>query len=917
MSLSASGRKKVRSLLKVAKLMALCCSIGFTAETQAAILTWDTVPGNGTVTGGVGTWNTTNSNWTTDAGATNISWPTTGTDNDAVFGGTGGAVAIAAGGVTANEITINTTGYSLTTGPLTLNGNTPTITVTTGTSTISSLITGTGGLTKAGSGTLQLTTATNAYKGDVFVNAGTLNLNGAGNFIPDSALLTIASGATVTSTAHNEAIGALTGAGTWAGGAGGGQLAVLGNQDASFSGTVSHSNGNAWTKSGTSIQTLSGSSSSTAGVVVQGGTLRLDFAARAGLTNIINNNPLTMAGGTLSAIGKDAVINSQAVSSTTFYLGSNTISATSGSGGTMNITLAAISRNVGSTVNFSIPASGSISTTTTNTNGILGTWATIGSGASTQYATGGGAIAGLTGTTAVNADAMTTATVNYEYSLAGGTDPLTAARTAHTIRYSGAGQVIDLGATGAFNLTANGILNAGTGTLTIQRSGTSTGTLIAGSNNELIVNTANSDINISTPISGSARLTKTGSGTLSLSGTNSYTLPTAITQGVLSVNSLTNGGSGSTLGASANIAANLLINGGTLRYTGNGANSTDRLFTLGTEGGTLDASGANTMTFSNTGSIAFFTDTSNATRRVGDSEHVLTLTGSGNGSLAAVFGNQSGGLVNPDSKLVKSGTGTWTLTAASSYTGSTTINGGTLNVMGTLAGNGPASILMAAPDDDITDNPVLSRRVLAGASYTLGSATGLGSTAVSLDALTTGTTASILAGTNSSALPVNVTMQWRMRMPTEALASNSNAVLSDVVDLKGTGSDVFLLEMSYNDAALNALSLNENSIAISGELRLGWFDKDTNQWTTAVDGNTSGSSHFEGPISSATFLASLGASPLSSKLGSYGVDPTTDTVWAVLNHNSEFAVIPEPSTWAILVCGGVLMIGLRRKTAKN
>ncbi|QDU90404.1 Autotransporter-associated beta strand repeat protein [Pirellulimonas nuda] len=71
----------------------------------------------------------------------------------------------------------------------------------------------------------------------------------------------------------------------------------------------------------------------------------------------------------------------------------------------------------------------------------------------------------------------------------------------------------------------------------------------------------------------------------------------------LSVSSLANGGVASSIGSSSSAAANLYVQGGTLRYEG-AATSTDRLLTIGTRGGTIEASGSGAVTFSNTGAIA-------------------------------------------------------------------------------------------------------------------------------------------------------------------------------------------------------------------------------------------------------------------------------------------------------------------------
>jgi fibronectin-binding autotransporter adhesin len=174
-------------------------------------------------------------------------------------------------------------------------------------------------------------------------------------------------------------------------------------------------------------------------------------------------------------------------------------------------------------------------------------------------------------------------------------------------------------------------------------------------------------------------LIKAGTGTLVLSGTNTYSGATTVNAGVLSVSSLANGGSNSNLGSSSNAATNLVLNGGTLQYTGS-AISTDRLFSVGTSGGTLDASGSGAVNFTNTGLMGFNSQTGTRT---------LTLTGTNTGSntIAAVIGNNSG-----STSLVKSGNGEWVLSATNTYSGTTTVNAGTLFVNGSLASGSAVTV---------------------------------------------------------------------------------------------------------------------------------------------------------------------------------------------------------------------------------
>ncbi|TPK44216.1 autotransporter outer membrane beta-barrel domain-containing protein [Mesorhizobium sp. B2-5-4] len=167
-------------------------------------------------------------------------------------------------------------------------------------------------------------------------------------------------------------------------------------------------------------------------------------------------------------------------------------------------------------------------------------------------------------------------------------------------------------------------------------------------------------------------VTKVGTGTQILSGASTYVGATRISRGVLSTPLLANGGAASGIGASASAAANLILDGGMLQYTGSGV-STNRQFTLTTNGGAIDASGSGALTFSDTGSVALS----------GAGARTLTLTGSNTGAnaLSSVLGDTGG-----PTTLVKSGLGTWVLTGSNSYTGSTLVTAGTLLVDGDQSG---------------------------------------------------------------------------------------------------------------------------------------------------------------------------------------------------------------------------------------
>jgi fibronectin-binding autotransporter adhesin len=174
-------------------------------------------------------------------------------------------------------------------------------------------------------------------------------------------------------------------------------------------------------------------------------------------------------------------------------------------------------------------------------------------------------------------------------------------------------------------------------------------------------------------IDGSGGLTKLNNGTLTLSGgVNNYTGVTTVGGGNLVVNTLANGGAVSDIGSSGNSATNLVLNGGTLQYVGAAANI-DRQFSLGTSGGTLDASGAGALALTSTKSVNLS----------GSGAHALSLQGNlaDTNTLSANLGDSSAATT-----LTKNGLGTWILLGTNTYTGVTTIHNGVLQI-----GNGGGS----------------------------------------------------------------------------------------------------------------------------------------------------------------------------------------------------------------------------------
>lgn len=168
-------------------------------------------------------------------------------------------------------------------------------------------------------------------------------------------------------------------------------------------------------------------------------------------------------------------------------------------------------------------------------------------------------------------------------------------------------------------------------------------------------------------IGGSGSFTKSGSSTLTLAGgVNNYSGATVLSGGTVSVGVLANGGVASDIGAASSAATGLVLDSGTLQYTGAGASS-DRLFSLTTGGGSISAAGSGALTLNNAGAVALS----------GSGARVLTLAGTSAdaNTLAASLADSGGATA-----LIKSGSGKWILSGNNTYSGATTIANGMLQV---------------------------------------------------------------------------------------------------------------------------------------------------------------------------------------------------------------------------------------------
>ena len=132
---------------------------------------------NGSVNGGAGTWSLAATNFANVDGLFNLAWSNQTGPSGTVgnFAGTAGTITLA-DDLSFGTLNFLTGGYVLTGGSLNMDGGT--ISVTTGEARIESLLSGAGGLTKLGTGTLTLT-GSNTYTGLTSVTGGTLAVNGS------------------------------------------------------------------------------------------------------------------------------------------------------------------------------------------------------------------------------------------------------------------------------------------------------------------------------------------------------------------------------------------------------------------------------------------------------------------------------------------------------------------------------------------------------------------------------------------------------------------------------------------------------------------------------------------------------------------------------------------------------------------
>lgn len=865
--------------------------LGIAGSASGQTITWTNATANGF-------WDLTSSNWLT-AGSPST-WSNGGT---ALFDNTVPAATVSLNSpITVSGITFNTSGWTIAataTNKLTFNNGSVLNAAVTGTNTISGpvILNGSlgvaqsvsgakvnlsGAITVAGSTSLDFSPAVSSSQTPILgLTGGSTGIAGTGTLsILDSAYSGSGSANTVIVPALSGAASAFTGtvnvgsgvkfngsnviktAGSTIAISSGGQMVL---PSAQYNGAITI-NGNGWNGESTSLMygalrlgTSGGSYSS---------AITLGSDAAIGANNITT---ATLSGNITGSHQLSILWNSDTSTGTTYTL---TLSGNNSYGSTYVNSIARVGDGIrvvkaGSATAFS---SGAM----TIDNGIV-----MLNGFNYAFANLSSSSASATGGVLQNGSAATAMSVTL------GSDNADKSYYGSIIDGSSASLALNKTGTGTLTLAGANTYSGGTtitaGTLQIGAGGT-TGS-IAGditNNGTLAFNRSNAYA-YSNTISGAGSVVKKGSGALSLSGNNSYSGVTTVNGGTLSIGSIANGGSASSIGQSSSSAANLVLDGGSLQYTGAGQSS-NRLFSIGTNNGTIDSSGGGAVNFTNTGTMGFNGQTGART---------LTLSGSNTGSntLSASIGNNGGATA-----LVKSGSGAWILNGSNTYTGSTTVGGGTLIIGGAGAISSSTSISVAnSAALDVSAVP---------SGYTIGSGQTMTNNGTVNGALKV---SGLLGGTGVSGA-VTVNGGGKLVVNSATLTTGNLSVLS---------------------AGELALTIDTSAVT-AGKVTTGNFSLDlgnaSNLTITDIGGNLSmadgttftivdyagsvwngGLFTFNGNVVADDGLIASGTNTFQVSYN--GLDGLTPSL--------TLSVVPEPAPWAMVLAGLGLLVGLRRRSRLN
>ena len=487
----------------------------------------------------------------------------------------------------------------------------------------------------------------------------------------------------------------------------------------------------------------------------------------------------------------------------------------------------------------------------------------------------------------------------------------------------------------SFSFVGTNSMNMGTGAVTLNK------------NQPAIITVQKNTLTIGGVISGAKAMGNAGAGTLVLGKVNTYTGATYV-GGNLSASALANGGSASSIGASTNVASNLVLNRGTLQYTG-AATTTDRLFTLGNGGGTIDSSGTGALQFTNTGSIAttggvtlssFATygagattitvSNFNGTNTTQDLAVGQVVTGS---NIAA--GTTITAILNANQIQISQAT-----TGTSGASGpSNSLSFGALDRTLTLAGSNTGDNLIAGVLSNPTANTLGVTKTGVGKWILNGANTYTGQTAINQGVLAIGasgsinnsTKISVAAGatldvTNHSAFTV-VAGQTLDNLGTvdgnvqvSGLLSGNGTYTAGLSLLTGSELKLNLNKTVSEGLTYDQLQVTGGNVALGGVLDLflngGQLSVGEGLLLIANSGAGSLSGSFSGITIDGIAVQDFLNNTFTYSGQKYEINSVDSSNFGVQNDLMLIAV-PEPSTWAMIVGGMSSLVLLQRRSRRK